>query len=221
MKKFLFLISLLASSLSLSAQQDINLLDLIKDESTVIDSVREAVPSATPASTYDWRSHRHSLTFSTGSTSVIETSGAALVWMLTAFWTNGENLTHFMPPFSVEYDYNALKWLRVGGRFTYQYSHILGQLPVTHAFLTTGRLDFTYLNRRKCKLYSGIELGLGLAYNSYKDQQSPGYKNYTKPYLGASVCLFGLQAGGDHAYFMTELNLGNIDALRIGIGTHF
>lgn len=41
------------------------------------------------------------------------------------------------------------------------------------------------------------------------------------PLFFGNVCLLGLQAGGDHVYFMSEIGVGTIESFRLGIGVHF
>lgn len=164
MKNYLFALIFLTISSALFAQDDINLLDLVKSQPA--DSVRvtetpasESVTSQPLPLEYDWRNHRHSLLVSYGTPSVLATSVAGFVWILNL---GNDKYPLFVGPVSVEYDYNVLKWLRVGGRLSYMYVRDKSRYGSgdNHVLGATARLDFTYLNRRKIKLYSGLELGV-------------------------------------------------------------
>ena len=221
MKKLFYTLLLFsfANCYTAYSQESINLMDLISEQPTDSLSpspIQESVTVVkhkhqTPG--YEWEKHRHSLIFSWGAPSVVEKSIEGLAWLLSLGQTEK---MRFIGPFSIEYDYNCKRWLRVGGRFSYLCSYYPGNLPYSHGFITSARMDFTYLNRKKIKLYSGLETGLGIGYHSFLGQG----EDFVKPYWAINVCAFGLQAGGDHVFFMTELNLGNIDSFRIGIGTH-
>lgn len=215
MRRIFFSLLVLSFSAALFAQDDINLLDLIRDQPT--DSVAAvSSPSSTAASSeYDWRNHRHSITFTAGTPSLLEKGLAGFMWLLSM---GQDEPTRYIGPYSLEYDYNILRWLRIGGRFGYMYSVTPGYLPEYHVFYNDARLDFTYLNKRKVKLYSGFELGLGLSYNKFGNHD---VDNFVKPMFVFGICPLGLQAGGDHVYFMAECNIGNTDFFRIGIGGHF
>lgn len=224
MKNSLFALIFLIISSALFAQDDINLLDLVKSQPA--DSVRvietpasESVTSQPLPLEYDWRNHRHSLLVSYGTPSVLATSVAGFVWILNL---GNDKYPLFVGPVSVEYDYNVLKWLRVGGRLSYMYVRDKSRYGSgdNHVLGATARLDFTYLNRRKIKLYSGLELGVGgnvmETSKTKNDDENKGF-----PVFFGNLCVFGLQAGGDHVYFMSEIGVGTIESFRLGIGVHF
>lgn len=214
-KLFCALLSLFMVS-GMFAQDDINLLDLIKDTPAITDTqqVNTTTPADATPQEYDWRSHRHSFTLTLGTLSLVENFVAELGWILTL----GDQEMVFVGPASLQYDYNILRWLRVGGRFSYGYQATKGMSPVYHAFFMSGRVDFTFLNKRKVKLYAGLETGLGLSLNQYPTHNED---NFVKVLPVIGFCPLGIQAGGDHVYFMAETNIGNTEIFRLGIGMHF
>ena len=80
--------------------------DTVQDVLAKLWQIRDELPTE-----YDWRDHRHSLLVSYGTPSVLATSVAGFVWILNL---GNEKYPLFVGPVSVEYDYNVLKWLRVG-----------------------------------------------------------------------------------------------------------
>lgn len=220
MKKILLTLSLFAFSAALMAQDDINLLDLVADQPTTkaADTLQVA-PEATDqneeeeeADLYDWRTHRHSVAFTWGAPSMFDGSLVLIEWIVTL---GQEDHTHYAGPFSVEYGYNALRWLRVGGRLSYEYAYCRGYEPVYHVFRASGRLDFTYINKEHVRLYSGFEIGAGMSYNHYPTINE---KDFVKPLLVLGMCPIGVEAGGKRVFFKAEFNLGSTEFFRTGIG---
>lgn len=163
---------------------------------------------------YDWRDYRHTVILSYGSPSLVDGMVDGLVWLFT--WGQ-EETAKSTGQIGVQYGYNALKWLRVGGRFSYLGSYYPGYEPYTHSCKVSGRVDFTYLNRRYVTLYSGVELGASVNYNVYSLPDD----NYVKPSLVIGVTPIGIQAGGSHVFGMAELNIGSTEIIRAGIGIRF
>lgn len=164
---------------------------------------------------YDWRDYRHMVIVSYGSPSLVDGMVDGLVWLFT--WGQ-EETAKSTGQIGVQYGYNALKWLRVGGRFSYLGSYYPGYEPYTHSCKVSGRVDFTYLNRRYVMLYSGVELGVGINYNVYKTSFDD---NFIKPSLVVGVTPIGIQVGGSHVFGMAELGIGSIEIIRAGIGIRF
>lgn len=206
-------------NVSLWAQSDLNLLDLVEDDSTAVAPTEEKKAASTATKDdFNWQEHRHNLMVSLGAPSLLAYPFTSLTFLL----TKGEAKTTFTGSVGVEYDYNALKWLRVGGRLGYQGIFVHGyespQINKVHMLTIGGRLDFTYLNRRKLRLYSGLELGASFCFSKSKTQD--GNKLFI-PWFDAGIIPFGLQAGGEHVYFMSELSIGTVECCRVGLGYRF
>lgn len=205
MRSFFISVFFVFLSVSLFAQDDINLLDLINE--TPADTVRIA-PSAEASYEYDWHSQRHYVSLTIGSQSVVY-GMSVLASMGQLAWNNR------IGPFTLDYGFNAKHWLRVGGSFRYTYGEVINNHS-DHVFDFLARVDFTYLNRRKIKLYSGLGAGLTVRYVLRKEDHN--YLDFDPLF---NLCVFGLHAGGDHVFFLAESNFGTSEAMRLGIGFHF
>lgn len=222
MKKLLLALLLFASSGVMMAQDDINLLDLVADRQPAIKSADTLQLAANihddeedEADLYNWRNHRHSFAFTWGAPSIFDGSLVLLEWIVTL---GQEDHTHYVGPFSFEYGYNVLRWLRVGGRLTYEYAYCRGYEPVYHTIRVNGRIDCTYINKEHVRLYSGFELGAGMSYNRYPTLNE---KDFVKPILVLGLCPIGVEAGSERVFFKAEVNLGSTESLRTGIGFRF
>lgn len=209
MKKIVLSLLFSALSIGIFAQDDIDLLDLIKDDSAAVaqPSVVQELPAPAPADDYDWRTQKHYLSLTYGTQSIVY--GMGLVTTLEPVWDTR------IGPFTIDYGYNIKHWLRVGGTFSYLYGEKVNE-RLDHVFGFVARVDFTYLNRRKVKLYSGYGMGVALLYR----QRNRSY-NYLDFEPCFNLCLIGVHAGGDHVFFLGECNFGTSEAFRAGIGFHF
>lgn len=213
MKQFLIIIFSVAFSSMLFAQDDINLLDMIKDDSIVMEQSNQLADNQGDA--WDWTQHRHSLNISMGAPSLFHMGLSGFKWLLQM---GNEDFDQFSGAFGIEYDYNVKRWLRVGARFTYQYISDEWHYPEEHFITTTARLDFTYMNKRKVRLYSGLEAGIAMIYSHY--DSSPD-SDEMRPGIDLALVPFGLQAGGEHVFFLGELSVGTAEFCRIGLGYRF
>lgn len=211
MRKFLISIFVISFSSVLFAQNDINLLDLIKDvpaDTIAQQSLSQEPESSISTEVYDWRAQRHYVAVTYGTESIVYGMG----WLVSMGETSWNTR---IGPFTIDYGYNIKYWLRVGGGLRYTYGSRVNKLYNHHFDLVT-RVDFTYLNRPKVKLYSGLGMGLAMHYV----QQENDY-NYIDLEPSFNLCVIGVHAGGDHVFFLGECNFGTSDALRVGIGCHF
>lgn len=207
MKRRILLFICISAIYTALAQDNIDLLMMIKEDSVQTIEVSPEVPMQP----YDWQTQRHSFTLSYGSPSIIDKALTGFAWLV---MLGTEDSPQYTGCFSLQYGYNVLRWLRVGGRYSYagyktKYNEWL------HLNYIAARVDFTYLNKKHLKLYSGFETGIGICHDSY------GYEPTTFPFLITSVCPIGIHAGGEHAYFMSEINFGNTELVRVGVGFHF
>lgn len=125
--------------------------------------------------------------------------------------------------YSINYDYNILKWLAVGVKASYEGWQYKGQIEnvdnimqdayrVSHRASALLNIRFTYINREHVQLYSGV--GMGIAYY-FKTEDSEKYN-----YLGfaGSVIPIGIHLGAKNAYALAELGLGTEALMSIGVG---
>lgn len=224
-------------SIALFAQDDINLLDLIKDDSTNIklasQPISESPAFETSVPEWDWREHRHSLSISIGSPSFVTGMTGFFTALFSKTDSSKDTNVRVFGSYGVHYGYNALRWLRVGGSIFYsgwqldetsgsRYQH----KQTFHELALIGRLDFTYLNRKHVRLYSGLGLGAELIvdddYSRHTSVNPPSEQNRTCfPSAAFYVTPIGIEAGGKHVYGLAEINIGTTDMLRAGLGVRF
>lgn len=236
MKRIIISALYISLSIALFAQDDINLLDLIKDDSTTVQTTEQpaSLPAAEssvseiPAPEWDWRAHRHSLSVTIGSPSLLSGTTGILIALFEAFDNSTNTDLHIYGSYGIHYGYNALKWLRVGGSLLYSgdklkktgsnnYVHI----QQFHELYLIGKLDFTYLNRKYVRLYSGLGLGGGLMIMNDQSSMSgvrPERTHSLAPSVAYYVTPIGIEAGGQRVYGLTEINIGTADLIRAGIG---
>ena len=125
--------------------------------------------------------------------------------------------------YTINYDYNILRWLSVGARGSYEGWQFKGNLlsdegSAVYSFQNCHRasvlLDvrFTYINREKVQLYSGVGLGI-----SYLFKRVEGEKFNYMMVAGALIPI-GIHVGAKNVYALAELGLGTEALLSIGIG---
>lgn len=185
--------------------------------------------SAILAQGYDWRDHRHSVSVTAGTPSLL--SGAS--GFFTGLFSSSEDTqTKVYGTYGIHYGYNALKWLRVGGDFMYsgwrqtKVNENVDNLTLYNEVILMGKVDFTYLNRKYVRLYSGVGIGANLGIQNahlYDNRLTPPSedKQTFEPHFAWTITPLGLEAGGEHVYAITELNIGTAEVLRAGVGVRF
>lgn len=168
---------------------------------------------------YGWKENRHSLSLTVGSPSLI--SGVSGVF--NALFHNNEDQVKIFGTYAVQYNYNALSWLRVGGEFFYSGWNMLSSGSLREHYdemALMAKLDFTYLNRPYVRLYSG--LGMGADFTQLKKLVDGAMERQpVTPNFAWCVTPIGVEAGGRHVYALTEINIGHCDLIRAGIGFRF
>lgn len=145
---------------------------------------------------YDWQSQRHFFSASIGTPS--------MQGVIDFDYGNGTSIGSY----TLQYGYNAIKWMRVGASVNYE--GFASKIQTYHRAVFLARVDFTYLNRQFVKLYSGV--GMGIQYASVGDFPVRYAYNITP---------IGIHAGSDRIFALAELNLGATDFMRVGFGVHF
>lgn len=125
--------------------------------------------------------------------------------------------------YSINYDYNILKWLAVGAKLSYEGWQFKGQFEadnnilqdafrISHRTSALLNIRFTYINREHVQLYSAV--GLGMSY-IFKTEDSEKYN-----YLGfaGSVTPIGVHLGAKNIYALAEIGLGTEALMSIGMG---
>lgn len=181
--------------------------------------------------TYNWQDHRHSLSVSVGSPSLVAGTTGIITAIFDQFNHTAESKMKLFGSYGLHYGYNALSWLRVGGSFVYSgwkktetgegnYYHT----EAFHEFSFLARVDFTYLNREHVRLYSGVGFGGILNMTDtygYVSDFAPDTDRSYFPNMAWSITPLGIEAGGKYVYGLAEINIGTTDLLRAGIGVRF
>lgn len=241
MKKLLFSVLLLACSAVVMAQDDINLLDLVGDQKSFMPPTSDSSSVQTPPAPvgeggrgeradYDWRERRNSLSFTAGTPSLLSGTTGIIMAIVEAFDDPDAHIRIY-GSYGVHYGYNVLPWLRVGGSLsctgfseTRQYSQRT-YVDRTNEFIMMAKVDFTYLNRRHVRIYSGIGAGMDVMWfssyiNGQLQPEDEDHKRVT-PLPAFTVTPIGIEAGGKRVYGLAEINVGTIDLLRAGVGVRF
>lgn len=241
MKKLLFSVVLFACSAVVMAQDDINLLDLVGDQKSFMPQTADSSVAQTPPAPvgegdqgeradYDWRERRSSLSFTAGTPSLLSGTTGIIMAIVEAFDDPDAHIRIY-GSYGVHYGYNVLSWLRVGGSLsctgfseTRQYSQRT-YVDRTNEFIMMAKVDFTYLNRRHVRIYSGIGAGMDVMWfssyiNGQLQPEDEDHKRVT-PLPAFTVTPIGIEAGGKRVYGLAEINVGTIDLLRAGVGVRF
>lgn len=183
---------------------------------------------------YDWRAHRHDLTFGGGYWSGVYPFRSFLVTAWQNLGDNGGDV-HYYGDYALSYHYQALWWLRAGVKAQWEGDNWsfydkedkakitpIGK-TTNHCFSVMASCQFTYLHREHVKLYSGADVGLGvfLSDKRYTDgnTNSEGKQRTTDTHFlpAFNLTAFGVSFGG-RVYGLAEINLGYEALLKLGIG---
>lgn len=136
-----------------------------------------------------------------------------------------EKWSVYTPAITAGYLYRPLKWFWVGGDISYMtrvdlYHDIitddrLGKSE-THLFSISPYVRFSYLNREKVNLYSGVGLGILHYFETYYNSNGFGYQSE----LGFQVTFIGVSFG-KALFGSAELGVGYKGIFNMGIGYRF
>ena len=158
--------------------------------------------------------------------------------------------TKYYGNYGLTYHHQTKWWMRVGVKLKYEFmgfdvnctdpeaTPYIGQRAYlgtskTHMCQAMASLQFTYLNTTWVKLYSGLDLGLGVAVwdkkisddpkvRSYYEKQDIDIKEGVDPHFfpAFDLTVLGLNVGKT-VYGLVEINLGTDALLLAGLGVHF
>ena len=182
--------------------------------------------AASMAQHYDWKDSRNSLSVSVGSPSFL--SGTQGFFnLLFRGGNDDETQARIFGTYGIHYGFNATRWLRVGASAFYsgwkisEIKEAITQTDRSDELVLLAKVDFTYLNRKYVRIYSGAGIGADLTtlrkYRNGSLVDEEGNGSLT-PYLGWTVTPIGLEAGGKRLFGLLEVNIGHADLLRAGIG---
>ena len=137
--------------------------------------------------------------------------------------THNKADTKFVGTYGIDYYYQVNKWLRPGAKFIYEglsttISDSTGTV-VNHYYTSTisfmPSVQFSYLNRKYVKMYSGIDLGLTVLFDNNKQNSN------SQPLFGFNITLVGIRVGNDRIYGLLETNIGMDALIKAGFGVRF
>ncbi len=132
-----------------------------------------------------------------------------------------------LPSFHLEYGYNLLDWLSIGGAIGYAHYEFPLHSLETDRYACTETMDrvditvnarFYWLNRKWVRMYSGVGVGLSiLDFSSSVDKEDGTISALS---LGFDLTYLGLTVGKSF-YGRFELGAGSVNMLSAGIGYRF
>ena len=142
---------------------------------------------------------------------------------------SGEPAT-FLPVFRLDYGYNVLPWLNLGGGIDYSYTSQPMMYNETknfawdemmHMVNVTYKMKFYWLNRKWVRLYSGFSLGVSIVHTNLLSMTP---EDAADPYNGLSLYIglspIGIMVGSENLYGRFELGNGG-SLISAGIGWRF
>lgn len=178
-----------------------------------------AFASAQETEDYNWQDNPSSLSITIGAPS--------LVTVIESTFDNIMERNNYTSSFSgsasIRYDYNVLRWMAVGGRFSYDGWKIANNDPENtniknesgHHSSVLMEILFTYINREHVQLYSGVALGMQYYVHSEDALFEKGIM------AAGSVIPIGVHVGGKRVYGLAEVSLGTEAMMSFGVGVHF
>ncbi len=220
MKKLFICSTMLLLASGMFAQTEVTPSQKSSDTGTNPTSVTVVIPSSEvpvmPKKEYYWKDNRHNISFSVGLPGLYSTLTYGHSWAFyiappSASGSSGATKRDvFCGAWEVDYQYQVLRWLRVGASVGYEY---WAGNTRTHDIFAAAKVDFTYINREYIRLYSGIGMGLAMHVEQYSNGGAAGR------YLPAcTLTPIGLNLGNRNVYGLIETNIGAASCLRVGIG---
>ena len=166
----------------------------------------------------------------TASIGVISAFGGVFDFFKVVFEGVGNGLagnktdTKFIGTYGVDYYYQVNKWFRPGAKVVYEgltttvrdsTNAILNHYN-TSTLSIMPSVQFSYLNRKYVKLYSGIDLGVGTIFDDNK--QGSGTSS---TFCAFNLTVIGIRVGNENIYGMVETNIGMDALIKGGFGVRF
>lgn len=132
--------------------------------------------------------------------------------------------TKFIGTYGLDYYYQVNKWFRPGAKIVYEglTTSVYDSTDVLINHYNTSTLSimassqFSYLNKKHVKLYSGIDLGIGTIFDDNKKGSGT-----TSTFCAFNVTVIGIRVGNENIYGMVETNIGMDALIKAGFGARF
>ena len=132
--------------------------------------------------------------------------------------------TKFIGTYGLDYYYQVNKWFRPGAKIVYEgltttvrdSTNAIVNHYNTSTLSIMPSVQFSYLNKKHVKLYSGIDIGLGTIFDDNK--QSSGTSS---TFCAFNLTVIGIRVGNNNIYGMVETNIGMDALIKGGFGVRF
>ena len=132
--------------------------------------------------------------------------------------------TKFIGTYGLDYYYQVNKWFRSGAKIVYEglttSIYDTTDALVNHYNTSTLSLmpsvQFSYLNRKYVKLYSGIDLGVAFIFDDNKQGSS-----VSTTLFAFNLTVIGVRVGNDRIFGLVETNIGMDALIKAGFGVRF
>lgn len=169
-----------------------------------------------------------------GFSSLIIAVSASLIIPPSAISGKGFDIQNY-GSYGLHYYHQIKPWLQVGGKISAEAFSYLNYTDTTLSVLAkkenfiflniTPSVRFTYLNRPWVRLYSGIDLGLGMILGRYQNSnntnETSSEDTKNNPFYPAvNITPIGISVGKGF-FGMLETNIGTDSFIKIGIGARW
>ena len=132
--------------------------------------------------------------------------------------------TKFIGTYGIDYYYQVNSWFRPGAKIVYEglttsvydTTNTLVNHYNTSTLSVMPSVQFSYLNRKYVKLYSGIDLGVGVIFDDNKQGSST-----STTFFAFNATLLGIRVGNDKIFGLVETNIGMDALIKGGFGVRF
>lgn len=142
---------------------------------------------------------------------------------------NKDYQTKLTGTYGVDYYYQVNSWFRVGGKAIYEGYNTKVYNDTTRALIDKYNISFvsimpsvqfSYLNKKLVKLYSGIDLGASFIMVPDKKEDGTRFTS-CQAIFAFNIVPIGIRVGNDRVFGLVETNLGYDAFLKAGIGFRF
>jgi len=132
--------------------------------------------------------------------------------------------TKFIGTYGLDYYYQVNKWFRPGTKIVYEglttsiydTTDALVNHYNTSTLSVMPSVQFSYLNRKYVKLYSGIDLGVAVIFDDNKQGS-----NTSSTFFAFNLTVLGVRVGNDRIFGVVETNIGMDALIKGGFGVRF
>ena len=132
--------------------------------------------------------------------------------------------TKFIGTYGLDYYYQVNKWFRPGAKVVYEgltttirdSTNAIVNHYNTSTLSVMASSQFSYLNKKHVKLYSGIDLGIGTIFDDNKKGSGT-----TSTFCAFNVTVIGIRVGNDNIFGLVETNIGMDALIKAGFGARF